>query len=110
MCNAFEWQTERYPIANIVFPNRNILEQTKWKCLMVYNLEGESSSKISRLPYKNDCRVLKSNLSSDMQVVDLPEAICMDEIEEVTVELLLSARASAKAQPLRPTLRDGKDD
>ena len=45
-----------------------------------------------------------------MQVVDLPEAICMDEIEEVTVELLLSARASAKAQPLRPTLRDGKDD
>ena len=29
---------------------------------------------------------------------------------EVTVELLLSARASAKAQLLRPTLRDSKDD
>ena len=45
-----------------------------------------------------------------MRIVDLPKVICMDEIEEVTVELLLSARASAKAQPLRPTLRDGKDD
>lgn len=77
---------------------------------MVYSLEGESSSKISRLPYKNDCRVFKSNLSFDMRIVDLPKVICVDEIEEVTVELLLSARASAKAQLLRPTLRDGKDD
>ena len=77
---------------------------------MVYSLEGESSSKISRLPYKNDIRVFKSNLSFDMRIVDLPKVISMDEIAEVTVELLLSARASAKAQPLRPTLRDGKDD
>ena len=45
-----------------------------------------------------------------MRIVNLPKVICMDEIVEVTVELLLSARASAKAQPLRPTLRDGKDD
>ena len=85
-------------------------EQTKWNRLMVFSLEGESSSKISRLPYKNDCRVFKSNLSFDMRIVDLPKVTCMDEIEEVTVELLLSARASAKAQPLRPTLPDGKDD
>ena len=45
-----------------------------------------------------------------MRIVNLPKVICMDEIEEVTVELLLSARPSAKAQLLRPTLRDGKDD
>ena len=77
---------------------------------MVYSLEGESSSKISRLPYKNDIRVFKSNLSFDMRIVDLPKVISMDEIAEVTVELLLSARASAKAQLLRPTLPDGKDD